>query len=81
MTTLTYLLCDDDLYLVLSSNHIIYICTTLSISFSSLSSENLVINWPDGAEDDIADEGKEIVELLLQHNPEERLGSSATGGL
>ena len=44
------------------------------------SSENLVINWPEGAEDDIAEEGKEIVELLLQHNPEERLGSSATGG-
>ena len=44
------------------------------------SSENLVINWPEGAEDDIADEGKDIVELLLQHNPELRLGSSATGG-
>lgn len=48
--------------------------------FFPLSSENLVINWPDGAEDDIADEGKEIVEHLLQHNPEERLGSSSTGG-
>ena len=45
-----------------------------------MSAENLAINWPEGEEDDIADEGKDIVELLLCHNPEERLGSSATGG-
>ena len=39
-----------------------------------------MINWPDSEEDDILEEGKDIVEQLLCHNPYERLGSSVTGG-
>lgn len=39
-----------------------------------------MINWPENAEDDIPEEGKDIVEQLLCHDPQERLGSSAQGG-
>ena len=39
-----------------------------------------MINWPEGEEEDIAEEGKDLVEQLLCHDPQERLGSSAIGG-
>jgi len=45
-----------------------------------LYTENLVINWNDAEDDDIPDEGKDIVEQLLCHDPYSRLGSSTRGG-
>ena len=46
-------------------------------------SENLVITWPepDPEEEDVPDVARNIVELLLCHDPAMRLGSSARGGV
>ena len=40
-----------------------------------------MINWPDAEDDDIPDEGKDIVEQLLCYDPYSRLGSSTRGGV
>ena len=43
--------------------------------------EDLVIDWPSEEDDDATDEAKGIVADLLIHDPMERLGSSAQGGV
>lgn len=45
-----------------------------------LPTENMTINWPDVEDVDIPDEGKDIVEQLLCHDPYSRLGASTRGG-
>ena len=50
------------------------------VPHSLLCAEHLEINWSEGEEDDICETAKDMVQQLLCHNPDERLGSSIRGG-
>ncbi|CAI7999164.1 Microtubule-associated serine/threonine-protein kinase 1 [Geodia barretti] len=56
--------------------------TTVQQLFEEITDENLVICWPEPSEPDeeVPDIAKNIVEHLLCHDPQTRLGSAARGG-